>query len=279
MKNAYVCVGDFGRFDAVLAELDPLVRRIGDLELLQWAVFESAFGAIAMADWETATDRMEQALAVSHRGGHMWYEAWFVGHLGWLARTRGQLDVAVRHGRRAVELAASVAHRWLGPTVHAMLASTLLELGDTDEATRLLVAARDRLGDGGAEGYLLRCLAPLAEATGSPDVLAQADAMLTGISTSPGSAWFQGSDVYLAVSRAWLAHGEPARARAVLRPLLTASHRNGWLPMTAQACLVDGRAAAALDDHATAAARFARAAELGARHGMPTIERDALALV
>jgi DNA-binding SARP family transcriptional activator len=278
MKNACAYIGDLARLDTVLAELDPLLRRIGDLELLQWAVFESAFSPIAAADWTTATERMEQALAVSHRSGHPWHESWFIAHLGWLARTRGQLDVAVRHGWHAVELATSLAHRWFVPTAHAMLGSTLLEIGDTDEATRVLATARDLAGDGGAEAHLLRCLAPLAEATGSPDVLAEADAMVAAISMPAGSAWFLGSDVYLALARAWLAHGEPARARAVLHPLRTAAGTSHWLPMEAQACLVDGRAAAALDDHETATARFTRAAEIGARHGMPSIERAAAAL-
>ncbi|HEX3592353.1 MAG TPA: hypothetical protein VHV74_22250, partial [Pseudonocardiaceae bacterium] len=76
----------------------------------------------------------------------------------------------------------------------------------------------------------------------------------------------------------WLAQGRPARARAVLSPLLTASRRSGWLPMEAQASVVDARAAAAMGDHAGATAQFTRAAELGARHGMPGIERAALAL-
>jgi hypothetical protein len=48
--------------------------------------------------------------------------------------------------------------------------------------------------------------------------------------------------------------------------------------MEAQASVVDARAAAAMSDHAGATAQFTRAAELGARHGMPGIERAALAL-
>lgn len=275
MKNAYAYTGDLDRLAGVLAELDPLLRRIGDLELLQWAVFESAFRAIAAADWTLATERIDAALAVSHRSGHPWHESWFIAHLGWLARARGQLDVAERHGRRAVELATSVAHRWFVPTAHALLGSTLLELGETDEAAQVLTTARDRAGRGGAEAHLLRCLAPLAEATGSAEVLGEADTLLAGMAMPPGSAWFLGTDVYLSIARAWLAHGEPDRARAVLRPLLSAAHRSRWVPMEAQACLADGCAAAALGAHPIAAARFARAARLGARYGMPGVERAA----
>jgi DNA-binding SARP family transcriptional activator/tetratricopeptide (TPR) repeat protein len=279
MKNAYAYVGELDRLTEVLAELEPLLRRIGDLELLQWAVFESAFSAIAAADWATATDRVEHALALNHRSGYRLHESWFVAHLGWLARVQGQLDAALRHGRHAVELATALPHRWAVPTAHALLGSTLLEIGDTGEAAHVLTIARDRLGPSGAEAHVLRCLAPLAEATGSADVLTEADALLTGITTPAGTAWVIGSDAYLSVARAWLAHGEPARARTVLRPLLTAARRSGWLPMDAQASLVDGRAAAALDDHTTATAQLTRAARLGARHGMPAVEATARALL
>jgi tetratricopeptide (TPR) repeat protein len=278
LKNAFAYVGELERLDAVLVELDPLLRRIGDLELLQWAVFESAFSAIAAADWPTATDRFEQALAVNHRSGYPLHESWFVAHLGWLARAQGRLDLALRHGRHAVELAASLPHHWFLPMADALLGATLLEAGATDEAARTLTGARERAGHNGAEAHLLRCIAPLAEATGDPDDVAAADALLASIVTPEGSAWFLGTDAYLSVARAWLAQGRPARARTVLRPLLTASRKSGWLPMEAQACVVDARAAAALGEYATASAQFSRAAELGARHGMPGVERAALTL-
>ncbi|HVV21395.1 MAG TPA: AAA family ATPase [Pseudonocardiaceae bacterium] len=278
LKNAYAYIGELERLDSVLVELEPMLRRIGDLELLQWAVFESAFSAIAAADWGTATDRFEQALAVNHRSGYPLHESWFVAHLGWLARAQGQWDLALRHGRRAVELAASLPHRWFLPMADALLGSTLLEVGETAEAARLLTGARERAGHNNAEAHLLRCVGPLAEATGSDVALAEADELLAGISVPDGSAWFFGSDAYLSVARAWLAKGEPQRARAVVAPLLVAARKCGWLPMEAQACVVDGRAAAASGDGVVAAERFMRAAELGRRYGMPGVERAALAL-
>jgi hypothetical protein len=45
--------------------------------------------------------------------------------------------------------------------------------------------------------------------------------------------------------------------------------------MEAQACLVDGHLVAALGDRAAATELFTRAADLGAAHGMPAIERNA----
>jgi Tfp pilus assembly protein PilF len=204
------------------------------------------------------------------------HESWFVANLGWLARAQGQWDLAVERGRRAVALAAPLAHHWFVPVAEALLGSTLLEIGEVGAASRLLTEARSRAGHNGAEAHLLRCLAPLAEASGSASTLAEADALLRGISVPAGAAWFMGQDTYLSVARAWLAHGSPARAREVLRPLLIASARR-WIPMEAQARLVDGQAAAALGERAAASASFRRAAELAAAHGMRGIENAALA--
>ena len=146
----------------------PLLRRLGDPELLQWAVFESAFAAIGAADWDAAERRITDAIAISERSGHDLHGAWFTAHLGWVERQRGRYDRAVELGRRAVRLTAGTHHRWFATTGYSQLGATLLELGRTGEAVDLLTLARDRAEHDGAEAYLLRCLAPLAEATGSP---------------------------------------------------------------------------------------------------------------
>ena len=129
----------------------------------------------------------------------------------------------------------------------------------------------------GAEAYLLRCLAPLAEATGSASVLAEADALLAGIDAPPGTAWLLGTDAYLAVARCWLRHGDPGRARAVLRPLLAAADRQRLdaRPGGRRAGRRPGRERTRPGRAGRAA--LARAAELAARHGMPHLERAARA--
>ncbi|MFI5100288.1 MAG: hypothetical protein ACHQE5_07210, partial [Actinomycetes bacterium] len=87
------------------------------------------------------------------------------------------------------------------------------------------LAAADRSG---AEGYRLRCMAPLAEATGSRDVLLQADRILREARLPAGHAWVAGADAYLALGRAWLAAGEPERAAAVLESLVGPAEATGW---------------------------------------------------
>ncbi|HVH21463.1 MAG TPA: AAA family ATPase [Pseudonocardia sp.] len=277
LKNAYAYLGELGPLDGVLSELVPMLRRLGDLHLLEWAVFESAFASVGAADWLAAEARINEAITISRRSGYALDESWFTAHLGWVARLQGRYDDAVEHGHRAVRLAAGTEHLWFATTGDSLLAGTLLELGRTSEAARLLGAARQRAQVEGAEAYLLRCLAPLAEATGSASVLAEADALLAGIDAPPGTAWLLGTDAYLAVARCWLRHGDPGRARTVLRPLLAAADRQRWIPAQAAGALVDGQAASALGQAGAAVAALARSAELATRHGMPHLERAARA--
>jgi hypothetical protein len=83
------------------------------------------------------------------------------------------------------------------------------------------------------EAYRLRCLAPLAEATGSPALLADADDTLRAMTLPPGAAWLYGADVYFSLARAWRARGDVARADEILESMRAAAHRTGWIPLLA----------------------------------------------
>ena len=198
----------------------------------------------------------------------------FVAHMGWLARLQGRMDAAVEHGRAAVGMTRPEAEPWFGPTAAGLLARTLVEIGETAAAVELLDRAIGDARRGGAEAYLLRCLAPMAELTGSAEVLEQADALLTGISAPPGSAWLLGADAYVSVARAWLTHDEPDRARAVLVPLLAAARRLQWIPIIAEGELVDATARMIVGDPRASAA-LAEVAALAAAHHTPLLERAA----
>jgi DNA-binding SARP family transcriptional activator/tetratricopeptide (TPR) repeat protein len=234
LKTSCAYVGDFAALAEVTAELEPLARRSGDLFLLQWLVFEQSFIPLAAGDWDRAAALVEEATALNRRSGRVKYEGWFLAHLGWIARLAGHTGDAVGHGRRAVAAVPPDGHSWFGATASSMLACTLLSTGEEAgrrEAVRLLrhgLAAADRSG---AEGYRLRCLAPLAEATGSHDALAQADRMLAAARVPDGFAWLHGVDVYLALGRGWLAAGRPQPAADVLELLVGPGRRQGWTPL------------------------------------------------
>lgn len=124
-----------------LGELEPLLRRRGDLRLLSWTQFESAFPAIAAGDWVAASARIEESLATGRRIGSMAHAAWHIATSGALARLQGHQAEALRRGRRAVAASGTEPHAWAIAIAAAELATTLLETGERDEAIALLERA------------------------------------------------------------------------------------------------------------------------------------------
>jgi DNA-binding SARP family transcriptional activator len=275
LKTARLALGDTHGLREVLTELTPLLHRLGDLFHLQWAEFESAFLAVAAADWDAATSAISRAIETNRQGGYPQSVAWYTAHLGWLARLRGHDAEAVTLGRRAVSLATQHEHTWWQAATSAMLGDTLLLAGDGAGAVELFERGLAAAQDAGMEGYLLRCLAPLADATGSPALLADAAGLLERAGVPDGRAWLPGADAYVSLARAWLGAGEPASARYCLRSLLEVARREPWLPTLATALTVDGRALAALGGRDEALAALRQAASLAGEHGLPHVARDA----
>ena len=274
-KTSLAYVGEIAELVPVLDELEPLLRRLGDLFRLHWTVFEAGLPAVAAGNWAAAKRRFEEALAINRRSGFPVFASWHVAHLGWLARLQGNYDDARALGRRAIEMDEEMPHAWCGAICAALLGTTVLETGETAEAIALFERGRRFAEQDGAESYRLRCLAALAEATGSADVLAEADAMLARVRVPPGSAWMTGDGAYLGVARAWLAQGEPERARSVVAPMIAAAKRVPWVGPLAEGLLVDGLAAAALGRSDEAGRLLVRAAELAQRYNLPHVTHGA----
>jgi len=275
LKIACLSRGDTRALADVLAELTPLLRRRGDLFLLQWAEFEGAFLAIAAADWDSAAAAIQTAIEVNRMSGYPHCAAWYMTHLGWLARLRGRDDEAITLGRWAVDLSEQHEHGWWQAATRAMLGDTLLVSGDLTGAVTLYEEGLAAARRSGMEAYLLRCAAPLAAVTGSPAVLAEAAGWLKQAGIPDGGAWMFGYEVYLSIAEAWLGHGEPDRARAVLAPLLAVAEREPWIPALAAALAADGRALVRLDQREQARAELGRAARLAGEHGLPHVLREA----
>ena len=112
-------------------------------------------------------------------------------------------------------------------------------------------------------------------ATGSRLLLGEAAGWLEQASIPDGGAWMLGYEAYLSLAQAWLAHGEPDRARAVLAPLLAVADREPWAPALAAALAMDGRALARRGEKERARAELDRAARLAGEHGLPQVLREA----
>jgi DNA-binding SARP family transcriptional activator len=275
LKLAYLSLGDIGSLTGVLDELVPLLRRLGDPFLLQWAQFECAFPAIAAADWEPAAAAIEKAIELNRRSGYPHCAAWYVAHQGWLARLRGREDAAMTLGRQAVELTEQYELTWWRATACAMLGGTLLLAGDRTGAVKLFERGLAAAREAGVEAYLLRSAAPLAAATGSRLLLGEAAGLLERASIPAGGAWMLGYEVYLPLAQAWLMQDEPERARAVLAPMLAVADREPWTPALAAGLAADGRALTRLGEKEQARAELDRAVRLAAEHGLPHVLRDA----
>jgi tetratricopeptide (TPR) repeat protein len=226
LKTVHSYAGDVAGLTRVLGDLLPLLDRLGATWLRQWAVLESALVPAAAGRWDSALAAVDRALELNHETGYDAYAGFFRAQRAWLARLAGDLDAALDDGRRAVAEASPTAHPWWHATTAGVQATTLLELGRRDEAAALCTAGLAALAPGAAPAYRLRCLAPLAAATG--EGLAEADRMLRDVNAPAGQGWVLGSDVYEAVASAWVAAGEPERAAAAVAPLLTATGGGAW---------------------------------------------------
>lgn len=274
LKTAHAYLGHTGALATVLDELEPLLRRQGDLFRLQHAVFESAFVPLAAGEWDQATAAMESAIEINERSGYPHWAGSYVARLGWLARIRGRDEEAISLGRDALRRYQMNEHPWGVSFACSALGTTLLATGNRAEAIELLERGHATAAKGGAEAYLLHCLGPLAEATRSPAVLAEADQLLAGVRLPAGDAWVLGYEAYLSVARAWLTAGQPERARAVLAPLLGAVQRVPWVAALAAALVVNGEALARLGELAQARAALDRATALAGRYGLAHVLRE-----
>jgi DNA-binding SARP family transcriptional activator/tetratricopeptide (TPR) repeat protein len=231
LKTGYAYLGEVAPLARVVAELEPLLRAQNDLWRLQWSVFEAAFIPLAAGAFEQAMARVDNALAINRRSGFVGYEPFFVAHKSWIARLHGDLATARSLGEHAVATADALEHAWWHATALALHAVTLLQIDERTQAIGLLERAAAIAEDGDPAGYQLRCLAPLALATGSVEVLRRADALLQAVDAGPGAAWVLGADTYMCAALAWLKAGDPDRAGGTLAPLLTAARRIPWLPL------------------------------------------------
>ena len=155
-----------------------MVRRGGDLLLLQWWVFESAFPAIAAGDWDAAAALVDEAMV------DQWTQratrATSPGSWPTAAGSPGWPGGAARRSTTARRAAAMDSHAWFAAAVQAMYATTLIEAGRAAEAVPVLERGLAAAETHRTEAYRLRCLAPLAEATGSTALVEEADALIEG---------------------------------------------------------------------------------------------------
>jgi len=288
------------------AAIDPLT--LGELLQLTPAVAvercEQALQArllvVSGRDYEFANDLIREVLyATTPEPTRLAYHrraADLLARLTVIAGTRLRLDAALEYARRAVIAGRAAADEHALAVGLDSLKTACLNIGDAtglaavlaeltpllrrlDDLTRLQWAELDTglaaAEAGGGEANLLRCAAPLAEATGSPAVLADADRLLAQASIPAGGAWVYGDDACMSLARAWLGRGHPERARTVLAPLLAVAERVPWTATLAATLATDGRALLRMGQHQQARIQLLRAEDLALKHGLPHVLQEA----
>jgi DNA-binding SARP family transcriptional activator len=226
LKTVHSFLGDVAGLTTVLADLLPLLDRMEGGWLRQWAVLDSALVPAAAGRWDEALETTDRALRLTHETGYDAYAGYFRAQRAWLARLSGDLDTALEDGRLAVAHASPTAHPWWYAAAAGVQATTLLELGRPEDAASLAAAGLGVLSPQSGAAYRLRCLAPLAAATGKG--LEETDRLLRGVSAPANRGWLLGADVYESVAAAWIAAGEPERATDTVAPLLDATGGGTW---------------------------------------------------
>ena len=269
-KTAVAYVGDIDALVSVIGELEPMLRRQHDLVRLNWATFESAFPALAAGDWPAPWPHRGRSWSSPARSA-----AWRTPPDVWPpSRSRPAPPSSTTRSPSAASAGRVQPARLGAPHRRRRTRFALLKRAPGTRRSRCSSTPCPRSARTAPRAATLRCLAPLAKATGSYNVL-----------TRPPPCWKASPPArprlahrdgcYLAIARASLARGNPARARAVLAPLLTAAARVPWVHPLAAASLIDAQAALAQDRPAEAAPLLRRAAELASRHGLPAIAAQA----
>jgi len=167
-------------------------------------------------------------------------------------------------------------HAWWVPLAASVLGTTLLQIGQRAEAVAQFEHGCRLADQEGAQAYLLRCLAPLAAASGSSALLAEADAMLgASVNDAPRLAWLTVDSTYINVAPRLAGAARAGAGAAILAPMLAAARRVPWVAPLAEGSLVDGLAARALGNTAEAHDLLRTAAELGGRHQLAYVAREA----
>jgi tetratricopeptide (TPR) repeat protein len=283
-KMAAAHLGDFVVLERCVRELEGLLRRSGDISLLQWAVFESSFEPMARARWDEAIARIGEALALNRQIADRSMESWFLSHLAWIERSRGNLDRSIAYGRQALDIAEEIGHAWCYPFAQTMVGWTLQERSETGRAVDHLRRGLEVAERSDAEFYLVRCLAHLAWSTWSLGETAEAlelathaETMIRAIRTPPGTAFLHGAHAYVALGRVLVGSGEIDRAGALVGPVLAAAEASDWKEAVADTALLMGRVMLAGEDAEGGARRLRQSLGVAVEAGLRLAAAEASA--
>ena len=231
LKLAALQLGELDRLETLTAELADLERRNGDLWYLQWTLLESAFVPLGHADWDVAAARLDEATALGRRVADPLTRPLIHDARAWLARSRGELGVALAEARRMVALTAPEGPAPWSAWARVALGWTLLELRAADDAIAVLepgleaaVLLADRYR---AAAHLAWARVLAGDTDGAGQAVDAAERAQSAIVLPPDGAYQFGFAATVALARAQDALGRGAAAAPVLETLRAAAAAHG----------------------------------------------------
>lgn len=282
LKFVALMLGDLPALERLAGEAAAIHGDRGDPFLLEFAVLESAFVSVGRGRFTEAQAQIQDALDLNAELGDVAHRSLFLDALGWLERSRGDYNAAIKTGREAHGLGRRLAPPDFVAWSAATLGWTLLEAGRARAAVEVLTEGLGLAEGGEAAAQVLRCASLLAAAHAELgdrrrcDAAAErAERALRGMRLPPGGAFVFGGHATLALATVRLGRREVAGAEELAAPLLEAAHRGGWVETEARAALVIARCHEARGDAPGAEAFRARALRLASEVGLPAVGRAA----
>ena len=248
IQVAAVMIGDFDRVESLADELATIYRRRGEMWYLQYAVYQSYWGPLAHGDWDTAIQRLDEAVAIADGLQDRGVLPLYLASRSWLERSRGSYGTALSLGSRALASAEELGHLEWQSWAHYVLGRTLLEAGGGLDAIPFLERAWETATEGGAiamqvraGGFLTVALLGAGDHDGATKVAEAEDDRLDQITVPDGSVFLHGADAVLAFASAAAQLGMSERARVLVDSIVEPAERCRWIEVAAQGHLIRAR--------------------------------------
>jgi class 3 adenylate cyclase len=237
LKLTALQLGDLHRLEVLVTRLLDLIAESAEAAFYEpWARLEAAFVPLGAGRLDEAEGQLKSVLEFVRRKGGRMHEPLFLDALCWTYRSSGDFERAVAAGRQAADSGRETGNReWLA-WASATLGWAHLDAEEPEAAAETLEEGMRAARDSNAPAQTTRCTCLLAlarsklgESAAAVELATRGEELLDRVSTPPGRAWLFGAHAYFAVAEVWLDAGEPARAEALVAPVVAAAAESDWL--------------------------------------------------
>ena len=251
----YLVLGEPERALAALEQARPIWRELDNLPMLSDNLASTAMVHAVLGEYDPATERSQEAVALSDRIGNLWGQSYGRISIGLAAFARGELGATIREMTRCIEISELAGFLYPQIAMRAMLAFAYGFAGDLDTAEELgqkirrIEQGSPLPGAASGSATLAWVAARRGDLTGAEVLLQQAgsepDAMAMAMGDSP-------IPLALAATALQLAKHDYAAALQMAERFSAALERHAWRIVRCPLLLMRGRALAGLKEWAQA---------------------------